>query len=84
MFIFQFNYKKSGKKHQCQPMSSILGQAKTGVYVSGKQKVDDLAGVNVMLTCFSRMVKSRIVTDFSYYEVVKNEFRVTGDALCVW
>lgn len=62
-------------------MSSILGQAKTGVYVSRKQKVDDLAGVNVMLT-FSWMVKSRIVTDFSYFEGVKDEFRVTGDVLC--
>lgn len=64
-------------------MSSILGQAKTGVYVSRKQKVDDLAGVNVMLTCFSRMVKSRIVTDFSYFEGVEDEFRVTGDVLCL-
>lgn len=64
-------------------MSSILGQAKTGVYVSRKQKVDDLAGVNVTLM-FSQMVKSRIVTDFSYFEGVKDEFRVSsGDVLCL-
>lgn len=43
--------------------------------------MDDLAGVKVTLS-FSRMVKSRIVTDFSYAEGVKDEFRVTGDVLC--
>lgn len=46
--------------------------------------MDDLAGVNVMLT-FSRVVKSRIVTDFSYFEGVKDQLGVTGtagDVLC--
>ena len=69
-FIFGFKYVQK-RRYKCQLINFILGQAKMAIYVSRRNKVEQMSSEDLVLV-FSILVRSRILIDFRFYKAMKN------------
>ena len=69
-FIFVFKYVQK-QRHKCQLIHFFLGQAKMAIYVSRKNKVEQMSSQDVVLH-FSILVRSCILIDFRFDKAMKN------------
>ncbi len=70
VFICGFKYSQS-HKYQCQLFNFILGHAKMAIYTTRIEK-NDHGVCNDLKTVFTNSVKSKILIDFNYYEVMND------------
>lgn len=67
-FILGFKYVKK-RKNECQLLNFILGKAKRAIYISRRDKIEQIIDYNVERV-FTAMIKSRLLIDFSFYKAL--------------
>ncbi len=70
MFILGYRYNRK-EKIKCQLLNFLLGQAKMAIYLSRKNKLENLVGVDVTLI-FRCMLRARLKTNFSFFTLTNN------------
>lgn len=71
-FILGFRYKKR-RQNVCQLLNFILGEAKTSIYVSRKNKIKNQPGDDE-LVLFPALVKVRILIDYQFSKLESRNF----------
>ena len=70
VFILGFRYTRR-RQNECKLLNFILGQAKMAIYVSRRNKVDQMPGDDVTVL-FPALVKARVLVDFRFYEMMQD------------
>lgn len=52
-------------------MNFVLGQSKMAIYVSRKNRIENISGQDVMMV-FSNVIKSRVITDFNFFKAMND------------
>lgn len=67
-FILGFNYCQK-RRVKCELLNFILGQAKMAVYISRREKVEQLVDCEPKTTLI-RMIRTRVNIDFNFYRLM--------------
>ena len=85
-FILGFKYVQK-HRFKCQLINFLLGQAKMAIYVSRRNKIEQMSSDDMMMV-FSILVRSRVLIDFNFYKAMKDlepfkEIWCYSSVLCV-
>ena len=85
-FILGFKYVQK-HRFKCQLINFLLGQAKMAIYVSRRNKIEQMSSDDMMMV-FSILVRSRVLIDFNFYKAMKDlepfkEIWCYNSVLCV-
>ncbi len=70
MFISGFKYVRR-RASECQLFNFVLGQSKMAIYVSRRNKVENISGQDVLMV-FANLIKSRIIIDFNFFKAMND------------
>ncbi len=70
MFICGFKYVRR-RASECQLFNFVLGQSKMAIYVSRRNKVENISGQDVLMV-FANLIKSRVIIDFNFFKAMND------------